>query len=55
MDSNFIKEESTLNTSDKEKVEINIENNVLLGYILKYDISLVSKISAKTTFRNVAV
>lgn len=55
VDSNFIKEESTLNTSDKEKVEINIENNVLLGYILKYDISLVSKISAKTTSRNVAV
>ena len=55
VDSNFIKEESTLNTSDKEKVEINIENNVLLGYMLKYDISLVSKISAKTTSRNVAV
>lgn len=55
VDSNFIKEESTLNTSDKEKVEINIENNVLLGYILKYDISLVSKISALNTLRNVSV
>ena len=55
VDSNFIEEESTLNTSDKEKVEINIENNVLLGYILKYDISLVSKISALNTLRNVSV
>ena len=53
IDSNFIKEESVL--TDDEKVEINIEKKDRLGYILNYDISLVSKISAKTTSRNVAV
>lgn len=55
IDSAFIKEESALNPSDKEKVEINIENKNRLGYILNYDIFLVSKISAETTSRNVAV
>lgn len=55
VDSNFIKEESALNTDDGEKVVINIEKKDSLGYILTYDIFLVSKISAETTSRNVAV
>ena len=55
VDSDFIKNESELNTLDGEKVVINIEKKDRLGYILKYDISLVSKISAVTTSRNVAV
>lgn len=53
VDSNFIKNESAL--TDDEKVVINIENKDRLGYILNYDIFLVSKISAETTSRNVAV
>lgn len=55
VDSNFIKKESELNTSDKEKVMIDIKDKGLQGYELNYDIFLVSKISAKTTSRNVAV
>ena len=54
VDSKFIKKETELNTSDGEKVVINIENKGRLGYELNYDIFLVSKISAETT-RNVAV
>lgn len=54
VDSNFIKKETELNTSDGEKVVINIEKG-LLGYELNYDIFLVSKISAETTSRNVTV
>ena len=55
VDSKFIKKETELNTSDGEKVVINIENKGRLGYELNYDIFLVSKISAETTSRNVAV
>ena len=55
VDSNFIKKESELNTSDGEKVVINIEDKGLQGYKLNYDIFLVSKISAEITSRNVAV
>ena len=55
VDSNFIKNETELNPSDKEKVVINIKDKGLQGYELNYDIFLVSKISAKTTSRNVAV
>lgn len=55
VDSNFIKKETELNTSDGEKVVINIKNEGLLGYELNYDIFLVSKISAETTSRNVTV
>ena len=55
VDSNFIKNETELNPSDKEKVVIDIENKDHLGYILNYDIFLVSRISAATTSRNVTV
>ena len=55
VDSKFIKKETELNPSDGEKVVINIENKDRLGYELNYDIFLVSKISAETTSRNVAV
>lgn len=55
VDSNFIKKETELNTDDGEKVVIDIENKGLQGYELNYDIFLVSKISAETTSRNVAV
>ena len=55
VDSVFIKKETELNTADGEKVVIDIENKDRLGYILNYDISLVSRISAETTSRNVAV
>ena len=55
VDSNFIKKETELNTSDKEKVVINIKDKGLQGYELNYDIFLVSKISAEITPRNVAV
>ena len=55
VDSVFIKKETELNPSDKEKVVIDIENKDRLGYKLNYDISLVSRISAEITPRNVAV
>ena len=55
VDSNFIENKTELNPSDKEKVVIDIENKDHLGYILNYDIFLVSRISAATTSRNVTV
>lgn len=55
IDSDFIKEESALNTDDGEKITITIKNDKFKGYELDYDISLVSKISALNTLRNVSV
>lgn len=55
IDSNFIKEESSLNTADGEEITITITNDKSVGYKLGYNISLVSKISAVNTLRNVTV
>ena len=55
IDSDFIKEESALNTDDKEEITITITNDESVGYKLNYNISLVSKISALNTLRNVSV
>lgn len=55
IDSDFIQKESALNTTDGEEITITIKNDKFKGYELDYNISLVSKISALSTLRNVTV